>query len=197
MRAGSWQIDLLSDGVYRLDGGAMFGVVPRVLWEKKHPPDEQNRVELALNCLLLRDGERCVLIDNGMGDGWSEKEQAIYGLERPKGGLLEGLQRHGVEPKDITDVVLTHLHFDHAGGSVSMADGEPRLTFPQAQHWLQKTNLRWAQNPSERDRVSYRADKWELLLGDPERLRLVDGATEILPQAAHSSRERTHSRASS
>jgi glyoxylase-like metal-dependent hydrolase (beta-lactamase superfamily II) len=181
LKVGPWQVDLLSDGVYRLDGGAMFGVVPRVLWEKKHLPDDQNRVELALNCLLLRDGERTVLIDNGMGDGWSEKELAIYGLERPEGDLLANLGRLGLDPSEITDVVLTHLHFDHAGGTVRGEGEEARLVFPNAQHWLQSANLRWAQNPTERDRVSYRAQKWELLLQDPDRLRLVEGATEILP----------------
>ncbi len=182
MKAGPWQVDLLSDGIYRLDGGSMFGVVPRVLWEKKHLPDERNRVTLALNCLLLRDGEHLVLVDNGMGGGWSEKELAIYGLERPHGDLVEDLSRHGVDPGEITDVVLTHLHFDHAGGTVREEDGVARLVFPNARHWLQESNLRWAQKPTERDRVSYRADRWQLLLEDENRLRLVDGAQEILPQ---------------
>lgn len=182
MQAGRWQVELLSDGSFRLDGGSMFGVVPRVLWEKKHPPDELHRVELALNCLLLRDGERVVLVDDGMGGGWSEKELAIYGLERPRGDLLENLSRHGVTPEQVTDVVLTHLHFDHAGGTVRGTGEETELVFPAAKHWIQATNLRWAEQPTERDRASYRSERWRKLLEDPERVGLVEGAQEILPE---------------
>jgi glyoxylase-like metal-dependent hydrolase (beta-lactamase superfamily II) len=181
MQNECWKVEVLSDGIYLLDGGSMFGVVPRVLWEKKHPPDEKNRIILALNCLLLRSKERIVLVDNGMGDGWSEKDLAIYGLQRPNGGLVDDLARHGLKPEQITDVILTHLHFDHAGGTITHQGGEPKLTFPNAMHWLQDSNLRWAEQPTERDRASYLRPRWELLLAEEGRLKLVDGAQEIMP----------------
>ena len=182
MQFGPWQAELLNDGFYLLDGGSMFGVVPRVLWEKKHEPDENNRIVLALHCLLLRDGEHTVLVDNGMGNGWNEKQIGIYGLDRPDGDLLDDLKRHGVKPKEITDVVITHLHFDHAGGTVRFAeDGSTKLTFPNARHWISKANLQWGEAPTERDRASYLRPRWQSLLDDEERLRLVDGAQEILP----------------
>ncbi len=181
MQDERWSVAILSDGFYLLDGGSMFGVVPRVLWEKKHEPDDKNRVVLALNCLLLRNGERIVLVDNGMGDGWSEKELAIYGLQRPNGNLVEDLSRHGLAPEQVTDVILTHLHFDHAGGTITHEGEKSRLTFPNAVHWLQKSNLQWAESPTERDRASYLRPRWEPLLEEKGRLELVDGAKEIMP----------------
>ena len=182
MQFGSWNAELLNDGFYLLDGGSMFGVVPRVLWEKKHEPDEKNRIRLALHCLLLRDGEHTVLVDDGMGGGWSDKQMGIYGLERPEGDLLDDLARHGVTPEEVTDVVITHLHFDHAGGTVRFhEDGSTSLTFPNAVHWISQANLQWGESPTERDRASYLRPRWQPLLDDEEHLRLVDGAQEILP----------------
>ena len=182
MRFGNYEVSLVRDGFYRLDGGAMFGVVPRVLWSRPHPPDDQNRVTLALNCLLLRSEDRLVLIDNGMGDGWSQKDRKIYGLERPEGDVFADLARQGVAPEDITDVVLTHLHFDHAGSTVLVEGDSPRLGFPRATHHLQQTNLRWAENPTERDQRSYAREKWALLFEEhSDQVRLLDGEEEILP----------------
>ena len=152
---GNYECDIVSDGHYRLDGGAMFGVVPRVLWERKHEPDEANRIVLALNSLLARDDERVVLVDCGMGDIWSDADADMYGLARPEGGLVDDLRRKGVDPAEVTDVVLTHLHFDHAGGVI---DGNGNLVFPRATHWVQGKHLRWAKDPTERDRRSFRQD---------------------------------------
>lgn len=181
MRFGPYDVEVLRDGSYRLDGGAMFGVVPKPLWERKHPADVHNRVELGLNCLLLRSQERTVLVDTGMGNGWSSHEQEIYGLERPQGGLLSALEARGLRADDVTDVVLTHLHFDHAGGCTVRDSGPPRLTFPNAVHWLQAAHLRWGRQPTERDRRSFRADDFEPLLQADSHVQLLDGPGEILP----------------
>jgi glyoxylase-like metal-dependent hydrolase (beta-lactamase superfamily II) len=182
VRFGSYDVSIVSDGSYRLDGGSMFGVVPKVLWEPLHPADEFNRIELALHALLLVGEGRVVLVDTGMGQGWTEKETAIYALARPEGDLVDALRRRGVEPDSVTDVLLTHLHFDHTGGTVTFdADGAARLTFPNATHWVQAQNLRWAAAPTERDRRSFRSDRWELLLEHEDRLRQLTGPTEVLP----------------
>lgn len=180
MQFGPYDVIAVHDGIYRLDGGSMFGVVPRVLWEKQHPPDDRNRVEIALRCLLLRGEDRVILIDNGMGEGWTDRDRDRYGLERPHGDLLADLARHGVAPEDVTDMVLTHLHFDHAGGTVRDPGGDATLTFPEATYWLQARNLEWAQRPTERDKASYLQERWAPLRDHP-RLQLLDGEAEFLP----------------
>lgn len=175
---GNYDCDIVSDGHYRLDGGAMFGVVPRVMWQRKHEPDEDNRIVLALHSLLARSAEHTVLVDCGMGDIWSDADADLYGLERPRGGLLEDLARKGVQPADVTDVVLTHLHFDHAGGAI---DRSGNLVFPQATHWVQAKHLRWAKDPTERDRRSFRRDILRAVESDACDLRVVEGQDTILP----------------
>ncbi len=181
MRFGPYDVSVVTDGSYRLDGGSMFGVVPKILWERIHPADEHNRIELALRCLLVRGEGHVVLVDCGMGDGWGERERRIYDIRRDGGGLLADLQRQGVAPQDVTDVVLTHLHFDHAGGAVTREGGAPRPTFPRATHWVQGQNLEWARQPTERDRRSFRSVDWETLLEHEGQLRLLQGPREILP----------------
>lgn len=178
MRFGKYDCEIISDGHYLLDGGAMFSVVPKVLWERLHPADESNRIELALNCLLLRGEDRVALVDCGMGRLWSEQETDLYGLTRPEGDLLDALERAGVSPDEITDMILTHLHFDHAGGIIH-ADGS--LVFPHATHWIQRQHLRWAKDPTDRDRRSFRADIIEAIESEACRLEIVDGVREILP----------------
>src|SRR5512133_1765223 len=119
----------------------MFGVVPRPLWEKKIAPDARNRIPLAARCLLAidRDAKRVVLVDAGMGDKWAARWIEIYGIDKSGGDLLGGLRRLGVGPEDVTDVLLTHLHYDHAGGITRRgADGALALTFPRAVHHVQR-----------------------------------------------------------
>ena len=162
----------------------MFGVVPKVLWREHHRSDDDNRIELALNCLLLKSEDRTILVDVGMGNGYSKKELGMYGLQRPQGGLVDDLQRQGIAPEEVTDVILTHLHFDHAGGVVTFdEDGSTRLTFPRARHWVQEQHLRWAEAPTERDRRSFMTQRWGPLRGEQANLlHLVEGPGEFLPE---------------
>lgn len=113
---GGVRVDVISDGTFALDGGAMFGVVPKPLWARVHPPDDRNRITLALNCLLIRRDDHCVLVDTGMGHFWTDKERDIFAV-RNEPGLLEALRDLGVAPGDVTTVINTHLHFDHAGAT--------------------------------------------------------------------------------
>ena len=179
MQLGTWTFKLFSDGLIRLDGGAMFGVVPRPLWEKQVTPDGRNRVPLALRCLLAEGHGRRVLIDTGMGDRWDARQRDIYGMARRAGELLSQLDEAGIERSSITDVVLTHLHFDHAGGACLDSDGLVP-TFGEATYWVQRQQWDWARNPSDRDAVSFRAEDFEALESSG-RLELVDGHVEILP----------------
>ncbi|MFO7655361.1 MAG: MBL fold metallo-hydrolase [Candidatus Krumholzibacteriia bacterium] len=181
MQLGDWTFRAFVDGRFRLDGGAMFGVVPRVLWEQQHPADESNRIELCLRCLLAERGDRRVLVDTGIGDRWDEKARRIYALDRRPNQLTAELAEAGLTAESVTDVVLTHLHFDHAGGAVRMVDGEPRPTFPRARYWVQAQQWRWAHEPTERDRASFRRDDFAALESSGQ-MELVDGLQEILPQ---------------
>lgn len=180
LRLGRFELHQVRDGTFALDGGAMFGVVPRTLWEKKHKPDARNRIPLALRCLLIVDGQRRVLVDDGMGTSWSEKERDIYALDRSQFDLDRELARAGFKREDITDVVLTHLHFDHGGGTVIHGDGEPRLAFPKAVHHLQRRNWAWAHHASEKDRGSFRHETFKLL-ETSGRLHLLEGQHELIP----------------
>jgi len=180
LELGPLRIEALHDGAFSLDGGAMFGVVPRPLWEKQLPPDGRNRVRLALRCLLVRAPGRVVLVDTGMGDKWDAKSRDVYALDRTT-TLLSDLAARGLRPEDVTDVVLTHLHFDHAGGVTRRDEsGGIALTFPRATHHVQERNWRWAQAPTERDRGSYRSENFEALQ-DSALLHLVAGESELLP----------------
>lgn len=181
-RLGRWALASVLDGTFALDGGAMFGVVPRPLWEKELAPDARNRVRLAARCLLAVDeaAGRRVLVDAGMGDRWDAKRVERYAIDRAGGGLDAGLARHGLTRADVTDVVLTHLHFDHAGGVARAAGAGLELTFPRATFHLQRRHWHWAAAPSEKDRASYLAGAAEAL-AHSGRLHLADGPCELFP----------------
>lgn len=176
MELGRFQLSVVSDGTIRLDGGAMFGVVPRVVWENYSKPDEKNRILIGLNCLLVQTPEHNILIDTGMGEKWTEKEKEIYSITRPP-SLLVSLESLGLRREDISIVINTHLHFDHAGGNTRL-DSSP--TFPNAIYYVQKDEYEHACNPHERDRASYRPADWENLVKNGQ-LVLVNGDQEIVP----------------
>lgn len=156
MQIGNYQVHTLNTGFFALDGGAMFGVVPKKLWSREHPADEDNRIRMALRTLLLKSDDRVVLVDTGIGNKFPEKYQKIYGIDQGSHPLFDALAQHGVAPADVTDVVLTHLHFDHAGGATHY-DSDQNLvpSFPGARHWIQSRNLEWAYHPTEKDKASY------------------------------------------
>ncbi|MDX2474581.1 MAG: MBL fold metallo-hydrolase [Candidatus Krumholzibacteria bacterium] len=180
MKLGDWEFRAFHDGRFKLDGGAMFGVVPKIFWQKQHPADEMNRIDLDLRCLLVEHGDRRILVDTGMGDRWSEKQLGIFGLERRPNQLVAELAEAGLTRESITDVVLTHLHFDHCGGCLREEEGQMRPVFNQARHWVQKRHWEWASGPSERDRASFRPEDFQAL-SEHGQLQLVDGPQEIIP----------------
>jgi glyoxylase-like metal-dependent hydrolase (beta-lactamase superfamily II) len=179
LQLGDVRVDLLSDGTFALDGGAMFGVVPRVLWQQTDPPDAKNRVTLGLNVLLVETGGRRVLVDTGLGDKWSEIDVRKYRIDRSR-TLLGDLKERGLGPEDIDVVVNTHLHFDHAGGNTRFQDGRPVPTFPRARYVVQRGEWEDALNPHERNRASY-LDVNYRLLQDSGQLDLIEGETAIAP----------------
>ena len=148
-------LHIIETGLFKLDGGAMFGVVPRVMWEKINPPDEHNLVTWSMRCLLVDTGDRRILIDTGMGDKQDAKFRSHF---HPHGDtdLLRSLAAKGFQPEDITDVLITHMHFDHVGGAVSYhAAGEPAPTFPRATYWSNKRHYDWALHPNPREAASF------------------------------------------
>jgi len=178
---GDYDVTYVIEGHCWLDGGAMFGVVPRTLWERAMPPDERNRIRLACNILVLRSPSRVVIVDTGCGDKWDEKNRTIYRIEPADGGLKGALASKGVTVDDVTDVVQTHLHFDHAGGGTRRSpDGTCHPTFPRATYHVQRRHWEWALQPTERDQASFIADNL-LPLQASGRLHLIDGPGELLP----------------
>ncbi len=178
MRIGSYECSSLISSRISLDGGAMFGVVPRTLWSRDYPPDEQNRIEMVTRSLLLRDGKDVILIDTGAGDRWDEKSRSIYGIREEK-SLEESLNDLGIQAGDVSLVIHTHLHFDHCGGSVCVRDGDLVPRFPNAEYIVHPRHLEWALSPSARDRASFRPDDF-IPLQKSGQLRSVD-AGEIRP----------------
>lgn len=180
LHLGPYELTTIDDGRFALDGGAMFGTVPRVLWERSNPPDGQNRIGMALRTLLVRGGGRTILVDTGLGDKFSEKQRAIYRVER-RGGVLAGLSSLGLGPEDVTDVLVTHLHFDHGGGG-TRRDGAGVLVpaFPVARYHVQEENLAVASVPNERERASYLPENLQPLR-DAGCLVVHSGGYELAP----------------
>ncbi|MFQ3576191.1 MAG: MBL fold metallo-hydrolase [Cytophagales bacterium] len=148
-------LHVIDTGFFKLDGGAMFGVVPKVIWQKLNPADEDNLCKWAMRCLLVESDNRKILIDTGMGDKQSDKFFSYYKPEKTH-KLVDSLSKVGVVPNEVTEVILTHLHFDHVGGAVSKDDeGNLFKTFPQATYITHEKQLDWALNPNERERASF------------------------------------------
>ncbi len=175
---GGVQIHIVSDGVYRNDGGAMFGVVPKTLWARHVPADDLNRVSLALNCLLVRDGENTILIDTGYGDKLGDKGLEHFKLDPKRPGLPAALRSLDVEPGDVDIVVNTHLHGDHCGWNTTVVDGHAQPTFPNALYVVQRHEYAEARYPNERTRATYFPDNF-VPIEATGRYDLVDGDIRV------------------
>ena len=147
-------LHVINTGFFKLDGGAMFGVVPKSIWQKTNPPDENNLCTWAMRCLLIEDGDRLILIDNGIGEKQDEKFLSYYHLHGDD-QLTKSLHAAGFSPAEITDMFLTHLHFDHCGGSIKRDGDQFSLTFPKATYWSNEDHWKWATQPNAREKASF------------------------------------------
>ncbi len=178
MKLGDIEFHIICAGHVMLDGGAMFGVIPRTLWEKKIAPDARNRITLAMNCLLIHAGGKRILVETGAGDKWDPKLRDIYAIEPSR--LIDGLREYDLRPEDIDIVVNTHLHFDHCGGNTFEEKGKVLPVFPNARYVVQRGEFDHGKNPNERDRASY-FDENYVPLESAGMLSLIEGDHTIEP----------------
>ncbi len=175
---GDFELTVLSDGNYWADGGAMFGIIPRVMWEKRITPDERNTIAMGTNSLLIRTGRENVLVDTGIGSKLNDKMRAIH---RNQALLMRSFEQAGVSPDEIDIVINTHLHFDHCGWNTYYdKNGKPVPTFPRATYYVQRGEMEHAHEQHERDRVSYMTDNYDPLLASGQ-MKLLEGDAEIVP----------------
>ena len=180
-KIGKWKVKVLETGNFWLDGGAMMGSVPRVLWEKTNPPDNQNRIQLALRCLLLDDGKHKVLIESGIGNKFDNKFSTMFNIKQAKNPLKDALNNYGYDSTDITHMILTHLHFDHSGGATIIdSNGSYAPAFPNARYYISKENWNAGINPSPRDKASYLKENY-LPIHEFGLLEFVSRNSNILP----------------
>jgi glyoxylase-like metal-dependent hydrolase (beta-lactamase superfamily II) len=182
---GDWKIHVIQAGGQQLDGGAMFGVVPKTLWQRRLAADEKNRIPMGMRCLLIEHGDELVLVDTGSGNKENSKFHDIYGIENAGAGgrtaLEDGIAAAGYSPDDVTLVVNTHLHFDHAGGNTFVdAEGRIGASFRNARYTVQRGEMDWATTTNERTSASYFTRNWQPIV-DAGRMKLLDGPREIIP----------------
>ncbi len=180
MRLGDLELTVVGDGEFGLDGGAMFGVVPKTLWERVKPPDARNRIRMATNCLLVERGSDLLLVDSGIGDKHDARFRANYAMDETAERLPDAIWRAGHAPEDVTHVLLSHLHFDHCGWNTRYDGGTLVPTFPRARYWLERGEVEHARAPNERDRASYDPRNWEPLF-EAGVVELFDGEAEPMP----------------
>ncbi|HXX19823.1 MAG TPA: MBL fold metallo-hydrolase [Candidatus Acidoferrum sp.] len=178
MKLGELEFHVISAGHLLLDGGAMFGVIPRPMWEKKMPPDSRNRITLSMNCLVIRANGKRILVETGAGDKLSPKLREIFGLDGPL--LLDGLRALDLRPEDIDIVVNTHLHFDHCGGNTRIELDQVVPAFPNARYWVQEGELDHAMRPTERDKASYFQENFAPI-GATGQLSIIEGEHVLTP----------------
>ncbi len=178
MKLGNLEFHILSDGHIYLDGGAMFGIVPKTLWEKKMPADARNRIKLGLNCVLIQSGGKRILVETGAGGKMDGKRRDIYGLDGPL--LEEQLREYAIMPGDIEFVVNTHLHFDHCGGNTRLEKDKVIPTFPNARYVSRKGEYEAGIHVNERTRATYFAENYAAL-AETKQLQLIEKDLEIAP----------------
>jgi glyoxylase-like metal-dependent hydrolase (beta-lactamase superfamily II) len=174
---GDFELTAVSDGIYHLDGGAFFGVIPKSLWQKKVAANDQNLVPAGLNSVVVRTGEHTVLIETGIGNKLPDRMIKIYGQPAK---LLDNLAAAGISPADIDIVINTHLHFDHCGWNTMREAGEIVPTFPRATYYVQEGEWQYARRPSERDAISYISHNYDPLIASGQ-MELLHGDREIVP----------------
>ena len=173
MKIGQFDLYSIETSEFSLDGGAMFGIIPKTLWKEKLLPDRLNRVDMVTRSLLLVNGDRKVLIDTGNGSKWAKKYLDIYNIDFSNYDILSSLKKNGFETDDITDVICTHMHFDHIGGNTFYHNDIIEPTFPNATYWISKDNWALANQPSVKDQGSFISQDWEVLEKN-NMIKLVD-----------------------
>jgi len=175
MKIGEYKIASFISGYFKLDGGIVFGIIPKALWSRTNPADENNRVQLCNRILLLDNGKRRIIVDTGCGDKLSKKLKEIYVIDNSQYNLIGELNKLGYKPEDITDVILTHLHFDHSGGSTYYNSNQQLCpTFPNAVYYVQEKQYQWAITPTERDKASYFKNDFEPLMNSGHMKLILD-----------------------
>ena len=180
MKIAEYELHPILTSQFRLDGGAMFGIIPKTLWERKMPSDELNRIQMVTRSLLLVSENKRILVDTGNGDKWQEKFKKIYEIDTKSVSLDSSLNEVGFTVEDITDVFCTHLHFDHIGGNTKIEDGQIIPSFPNAKYWMNEVNWKVANSPSEKDQGSFMQDDWAVL-AENDMIKFVNGTSQFLP----------------
>jgi glyoxylase-like metal-dependent hydrolase (beta-lactamase superfamily II) len=176
LHLGPFELYPIEAGRFKLDGGAMFGVVPKTLWSKKIPADEKNRIQMGMRSLLIKSNHtnKIYLIDNGCGDKFDQKMEKIYGIDYSKGDLSSSLAKQGFKPDDITDIIFTHLHFDHCGGTTTFdSKGNLKEVFPNAAYHVNRRHWETATHPNRREKASFFDENLQPIKNSG-RLNLVD-----------------------
>lgn len=181
MHTPTFTVERLVLGHFGMDGGGLFGIIPKKLWQRLMPADEDNRVTLAALALLVRGNGITMVIDAGLGDKLEEKQRKIFAVDQPEGTVRNQLAEHGVKPEDVTHFLYTHLHFDHAGGATEMKNGNLQPLFPKAAHYVSRAQLDWATAPSAKDRASYNPDNWMPVQEAGLLKTLDDSVTSLAP----------------
>ena len=163
MKIGDYDLYSIETSEFSLDGGAMFGIVPKPIWEREAPSDALNRIDMVTRSLLLCSDEKKILIDTGNGTKWEEKYRDIYNIDTTRYNIESSLTKYGFSADDITDIINTHLHFDHAGGNTKIDDGSIVPTFPNAKYWVTKEHWELANHPSQKDSGSFIEHDWKVL----------------------------------
>ena len=163
MKIGDYDLYSIETSEFSLDGGAMFGIIPKPIWERKAPSDSLNRIEMVTRSLLLCSDEKKILIDTGNGTKWEEKYLDIYNIDTSRYNIENSLNKYGFNADDITDIICTHLHFDHVGGNTKIDNGKIVPTFPNAKYWVTKENWELANHPSQKDSGSFIEHDWKVL----------------------------------
>ena len=174
---GDFELTVVSDGHYLGDGGAFFGIIPKVMWQRKTKPDDLNRITVSCNSIVVRDGKQTILIETGIGNKLSEKTKSFY---FPEEKLLENLHAARVAPEEVDIVINSHLHFDHCGWNTVYKNGSAVATFPNAKYYAPKGEWEHGKLQLERDRVSYISDNYDPLINSGQ-MQLIDGNAEIAP----------------